>query len=174
MAASAARRPPVLGLDLALACGWALVEGDKVVRSGRWMLAQAEKHPGDRYLALVRALDAGGWPDHLLVAYEDVRSHRQRDKASGREWFATTGAQVYGGLKGIVLAWAARRRHDVKPIGVGSWKSGLGLRSGAHAAKDDVMQRVRLLGFAPVTQDEADAIGIALHAWRTAGLNVAL
>lgn len=162
------RHPPTLGLDIATACGWALAEADRVSRSGAINLSlRPGDHPGMRYLRLARFLQAGPWPAGLRLALEDVRSHTRRDRATGKAFVATTAAHVYGGLRAIAEAWAASEGVPVLPVGVGAWKSGLGL-AGSHATKDEVMARVRLLGYAPATQDEADAIGVALWAWRQA------
>ncbi|MBX6374578.1 MAG: hypothetical protein IRZ13_10140 [Acetobacteraceae bacterium] len=160
--------PPVLALDLATACGWALVVDDRVARSGTLRLPApgADGHPGRRYHDLLAFLRRGDWPEGLALAYEDVRSHQRTERATGRRWFATTAAHVYGGLRAVAEAWAYDIGARCLPVGVGEWKQGLGCAGGSHATKDEVMRRVRLLGFAPASQDEADAIGIGLYAAR--------
>ncbi len=150
--------------------GWALAVNDAVRISGSLDLSlRGSDVPGRRYLRLARWLEreSPAWPAPLVVVLEDVRSHERRDKASGKRTFATTAAHVYGGLRAIIEAWAAASNVPVIPVGVGSWKSGIGL-PGSHAPKEMVMERVKLLGHRPTTQDEADAIGVALHGWRVA------
>lgn len=157
--------PPVLGFDIGTACGWALVEADQVRRSGALDLRPGD-HPGHRYLKLSRWLAGECWPENLSVAVEDIRSHSRTDKVSGKKFFGTDAAHVYGGLRAIVEGWAASRSIQVFPIGVGTWKAAIGCSGGSHAPKEEVMRAVRLLGHSPRTQDEADAIGVALHAYR--------
>jgi len=157
--------PPVLALDLATACGWALVEHDRAVRSGALKLG-ATGHPGQRYHALLAFLRAGPWPPDMVLAYEDVRSHERRERGTGRRWFATQAAHVYGGLRAVAEAWAFGANARCVPVGVGEWKAGLGCAGGSHAPKAEVMKRIRLFGYSPQTQDEADAIGIGLWAAR--------
>ena len=157
---------PVLGLDIATHCGWALVEADRVVRSGCLRMTPRQgDHPGLRYLQFARFLQAGPWPAGVVLAIEDVRSHARRG-AGGVRSFGVTAAHVYGGLRAIAEAWAATGDVSVIPIAVGSWKKGIGCARGAHASKAEVLRQVQLLGYRPASQDEADAIGIALSATR--------
>ena len=172
MAAPVPKAGAVLGLDIGTHLGWALAVNDTIRRSGSIDLSlRAADVPGRRYLRLARWLEREFAPpfdpDPLVVVLEDVRSHEIRDKATGRRSFGTTAAHVYGGLRAIIEAWAAAKGVAVIPVGVGSWKSGIGL-PGAHAPKEAVMARVKLLGYRPGSQDEADAIGVALHGWRAA------
>ncbi len=158
---------PVLAFDLGTACGWALVEADRVSRSGALDL-RPDGHPGSRYLKLIRWLERTAWPERITVALEDVQNHSRLDTVSGKKYFAVHAAHIYGGFRAVVECWAAAIGAEVLPVGVGSWKAAIGARGGPHAAKAEVMRAIRVLGYAPSTQDEADAIGIGLHAFRQA------
>ena len=171
----------VFGFDIGTKFGWASFSGGALLGSGAHDLSlKAGEHPGQRYLRLAKWLDQGATEMirkrgaascDVLIAYEDVQSHERRDRESGQRWFATTAAHVYGGLRAIVEGWAAARGYDVLPVGVGTWKAALGCTGGSRATKGDVMRCVRLMQISPATQDEADAIGVAFSAERTATWN---
>lgn len=168
--------PPVLALDIGTRCGWALAVDDQLVASGGLDLTpRPGDHPGRRYRRLLEWLDAspaltglGQVMPGLLLALEDVRNHGRRDAKTGRVVQGVTAAHVYGGLRAVAEAWACARGVSTCPIGVGAWKQSLGLSGGSHASKEAVFAQVVALGYAPRSQDEADAIGIALHAHRLA------
>lgn len=177
--------PPVLALDIGTRCGWALAVDDKLVASGGLDLTpRPGDHPGRRYQRLQEWLNGspaisrlGEVQAGLILALEDVRNHSRRDRATGRVVTGVTAAHVYGGLRAVAEAWAYGRGVSTCPVGVGVWKQTLGLSGGPHATKEAVFERVVALGYAPRSQDEADAIGIALHAHRLArwrGLDAAI
>lgn len=156
----------VLGCDVGTSFGWAVLRrGDTLLRSGdavhrvgsgRWRLpgGGSERGKMDRLVHLRTHLD-----DLLVraavevVAYEKVEHH-----------VSTWSAQVYGELVGVLrLACADADLPPPVGLGVGAVKKRLTGRG--NAKKDLMVASARpILGRDPVSDDEADALGVAL-AW---------
>lgn len=89
---------------------------------------------------------AGGFEQ---IAFEEVRRHAGVDAA-----------HVYGGLLATLTAWAEHHGIPYQGVPVGTWKKAL--TGKGNACKADVVAAVKSLGYAPGTEDEADALGILL------------
>ncbi len=143
----------VLALDPGLSLGWALLTPDGHVTHGTLDLRSRRFEGGGmRFLRfrqwLTEVKTCAG--EIEAIHFEEVRAHRGVDAA-----------HVYGGLVATLTAWA--EHHDVPYAGVpvGTWKRTLAGKG--NADKPTVMAAVRALGYAPETQDEADAIAILHH-----------
>lgn len=156
----------VLGCDVGTSFGWAVLRrGDALLRSGdavhrvgsgRWRL------PGGRdgRVKTDRLVHLRTYLDDLLeraqvevVAYEKVEHH-----------VSTYSAQVYGELVGVLhLACADADLPPPVGLGVGAVKKRLSGKG--NATKGMMVDAARpILGRKPVSDDEADALGVAL-AW---------
>lgn len=147
-------RGPILALDLGTHTGYAVLPTSGAIVSGAIDLTPRRFEGGGmRYLRFRRFLDEmrqNAGPFEQIV-YEEVRRHA-----------GTDAAHVYGGLLGILSAWAEEHRIPFEAVPVGTWKKALGVKG--NAGKEDVKARVTDLGFRVETFDEADAVGIALWA----------
>ncbi len=74
---------------------------------------------------------------------------------------ALDAAHVYGGLVATLTAWCEHHGIPYAGVPVGTWKRDL--TGKGNADKAAVMAAVRELGYAPETQDEADALGVLHH-----------
>ncbi len=150
----------ILGVDLGVSCGWALLDTEtgEFVNSGAVLLFARGRDKEDhaRYVHLaewIRAWvsDETEGPD--LIAYEKVEHAPAVDSAHS-----------YGGLRGVLLLTAAE--HGVRYLGVNvaKVKKAAGLRS--HASKDQILAaaRARWPGYEFASDDEADARWVALAA----------
>ncbi len=143
----------VLAIDPGMALGWALRTPDGHVTHGTLDLRSRRFEGGGmRYLRFRQWLTEIKSAAETLEAiyFEEVRAHRGVDAA-----------HVYGGLVATLTAWC--EHHDVPYAGVpvGTWKRDL--TGKGNADKAAVMAAVRALGYAPETQDEADALGVLHH-----------
>lgn len=87
--------------------------------------------------------------DFSRIVFEEVRRHAGVDAA-----------HVYGGLLATPTAWAEHHSLPYEGIPIGTWKKAL--TGKGNASKTDVMAEIRSRGFAPATEDEADALGVLL------------
>lgn len=148
------RRSPVrvrtLAIDLGTHVGWAAVLEDDRIEHGAVEFKRG-RTGGARYLKFSRWLDGLHRRNPVAaVTYEDVRNHK-----------GITAAHVYGGMEAILLAWAEIHGIPITAVGVGVWKKALGIKG--NAGKPQVAAAIKRRGFAPATQDAADALGILLH-----------
>ncbi len=84
------------------------------------------------------------------IYFEEVRAHRGVDAA-----------HVCGGLVATLTAWCEHHGIPYAGVPVGTWKRTLAGKG--NADKPTVMAAVQALGYAPETQDEADALGVLNH-----------
>ncbi len=84
------------------------------------------------------------------IYFEEIRAHRGVDAA-----------HVYGGLVATLTAWCEHHGIPYAGVPVGTWKRDL--TGKGNSDKATVMAAVRALGYAPETQDEADALAILHH-----------
>lgn len=148
----------ILALDLGSRCGFAILP-----RSGRIASGVNEFRPGrfegagmaflrfERFLADA-ALASGPFD---AVVFEEVRAHA-----------GTLAAQVYGGFLAHLTAWCERAGAPYLGVPVATIKrhaTGKG-----NAPKGDVIAAMWARGFAPVDDNEADAL--ALLAWAIANV----
>lgn len=142
----------VLALDLGTRLGWALGCPTRPITSGsRRLDARSPEPVGTRYVRLSRFLthlaeEAGGL---AAVFYEAVCAHK-----------GTLAAHRYGAFEGTLQAWCALAGLTPQPVPVGTLKR-FATGSG-RASKAWVIAAVRARGFAPVDDNEADALAL-LH-----------
>ena len=138
----------VLALDLGTTTGWA-TSTHGVITSGTFT-AKANRYEGGG----MRFLRFSRWLEQMLdpidaVYFEEVRAHR-----------GTDAAHVYGGLLAHLTSLCEAHNKPYSGIPVGTIKkywTGKG-----NASKDEMISAATLKGFAPVDDNEADALAI-LH-----------
>lgn len=146
----------VLALDLATACGYALIDTDDpeytLVYSG--VIKLPSTPTGARYSKFQYWLNSTLQTDEQqanvdYVAFEDVKRH-----------VGTQAAHVYGGLKAIVQMECFRAGIEMIPLGVGTIKKAA---TGSGRASKDEMVAAALTRYNVTCSDdnEADAIWIA-------------
>lgn len=147
----------ILALDIATNTGWALLRDGELLDHGRIELGKQRWHRRPfglrhRLSALLASLPDGQTVS--CVAYEKVRRHA-----------GTEAAHVYGALEAAVLAWAEAWALPVVTVGVAAAK--IALTGRGNATKEQMVAGAhRAFGGLPetLTDDEADAMGVALAA----------
>jgi hypothetical protein len=142
----------VLALDLGQKTGWAVRNADGAIASGTVEFKPGRFEGGGmaflRFRAWLQEVDrAAGGID--AVYFEEVRSHR-----------GVAAAHAYGGFLAHLTAWAEANKIPYAGVPVGTIKrhaTGQG-----NANKEAVTAAVRVLGFAPADDNEADALAL-LH-----------
>lgn len=140
----------LLALDLGTKTGYAAFAGGATVSGTMDFKPGRYEGGGMRYLKLRRWLDELHATSALTeVVFEEVRRHA-----------ATDAAHVYGGLLGVLTAWCEGQNPKVPYLGypVGTIKkfaTGKG-----NADKAAMIEAVRLWGYEPVDDNEADAIAL--------------
>ena len=149
----------ILALDLGTTTGWATCNA-----RGRIISGTAEFRPhrfeggGMRYLRFERWLDdtlrlAG---DVEAIYFEEVRRHAGVDAA-----------HAYGGFLAGLTAWCEQHAIAYQGVPVGTIKRHV--TGKGNADKQAVIAAVRVRGFTPADDNEADAIAILLWAIETGG-----
>ena len=142
----------LLALDLGTTTGWALRTPDRRIVSGSQSFKpQRFEGGGMRFLRFVRWLDelqtlSGGMQQ---LAFEEVRRHASTDAA-----------HAYGGFLGQLSAWCEQRQIPYQGVPVGTIKKHATGKGNAN--KDAMLAAVRAWGYAPVDDNEADALAL-LH-----------
>ena len=140
----------ILALDLGTILGWAVATREGKQRSGSLELKPSKLGGnGKRWMAYREwltsiAREVGGIH---AVYHEDVKNHA-----------GTIAAHVYGGYLAMTEAWCAVNNIPLYGVGVGTIKkhfTGFG-----NATKEDMIAEAERRGFAPSTDDEADALAI--------------
>lgn len=142
----------VLALDLGTRTGWALRSAEGLITSGtEHFRPQRFEGGGMRYLRFKRWLTeikaAAGDIDE--VYFEEVRRH-----------LATDAAHAYGGFLAVLTSWCEHHGIAYQGVPVGTIKkyaTGKG-----NADKAAMIEAMRSRGFAPVDDNEADALAL-LH-----------
>jgi Holliday junction resolvasome RuvABC endonuclease subunit len=144
----------ILGIDPALSCGWALLDGQRRVASGTWRLNATSRKESDgvRFLRLQRHLEALHEERLQLVAYEEVRRHA-----------GTAAAHLYGGCVAVVALVCESRGVPLVSVPVGRVKKLATGKGNADKAAMIAAAKTRFLVDVG-TDDEADALFIALAA----------
>lgn len=150
---------PLLALDLGTTAGWALRGKAGLITSGTLSLRPGRFDGGGmRYLRFSNWLGeihaASGWLG--AIWFEEVRRH-----------VGTDASHVYGGLMATLTAWAELRGVPYQGVPVATIKrhaTGKG-----NANKDAVKAAVRSWGYAPVDDNEADALALLSWAIETNG-----
>ena len=146
--------PAVLALDLGTATGWAARAAGGGIASGTVAFKPRRFEGGGmRYLRfrgwLAEAADLSG--GFARVVFEEVRAHA-----------GTDAAHIYGGFLAHLSAWCEERSIAYEGVPVGTIKrfaTGKG-----NADKAAMIAAVRARGFAPVDDNEADALALLLWA----------
>lgn len=145
---------PVLALDLATRCGFAL-RTSRTVASGTADFAERRHETrGDRlwrfqqWIADVHAAQALS-----MVAYEKVQGHMRGAAQT-----------CYAQFEGVLLAWAAKRQVPVYPVNPKTLKRAIA--GSGNADKARMVAAVRAFGFAPADDNEADALAVLIYATR--------
>lgn len=143
----------ILALDLATKCGWASLRPDGRVESGEELFdVKSKEGPGMRFVKFRRWLiDIKGCLEVTDIAYEEVIGH-----GPGQVY----AAQIHGGFVAILQAFCESHAIRYKGYSVGTIKKQF--TGSGNAKKPDMIKRCRELGFAPATDNEADALAI-LH-----------
>ncbi len=152
-------RGTTLALDLGTSTGWALQMADDFVTSGTLSLKHTRFDGGGmrflRFRRWLEQLDIDAGPIEAIY-FEEVRSHNSNDSA-----------HVYGGFLGALSTWCEEHLVAYQGVPVGTIKRFI--TGKGNADKAAVIDAVRLRGFAPVDDNEADAIAILLWAIETHG-----
>jgi hypothetical protein len=152
------RSSAILALDLGTTTGWASLIGG-IVQSGTVSFRPSRYDGGGmRYLRFQRWLETlthetGGLG---TVFFEEVRRHA-----------GTDAAHLYGGFLATLSSWCERKQVAYQGVPVGTIKrfaTGKG-----NAGKDAVLTAIRMRGYQPADDNEADAIALLLWAIETDG-----
>jgi Holliday junction resolvasome RuvABC endonuclease subunit len=146
----------ILSLDLGTKAGWAS-RVDGLIHSGVIDLTPRRFDGGGvRFLRFRQWLSnwqaTVGAPE--LIVYEEVQAHR-----------GTDACQVWGGFQATLTAWC--EHHDIPYEGVPVATIKRHITGKGNADKQAVIAAVRILGFAPADDNEADAL--ALLDWALKG-----
>lgn len=156
--ASSTRSSAILALDLGTTTGWASLIGG-IIQSGTVSFRPSRYDGGGmRYLRFQRWLDTLAHDGGGLgtIYFEEVRRH-----------VGTDAAHLYGGFLATLTSWCERELVAYQGVPVGTIKrfaTGKG-----NAGKDAVLTAIRLRGYQPVDDNEADAIALLLWAIETEG-----
>jgi hypothetical protein len=149
----------ILALDLGTTTGWALRGFDGLTTSGSVSFKPCRYDGGGmRYLRFTNWLteiDRLSGPIEAIW-YEEVRNHKGVDAS-----------HVYGGLMATLTTWAELRGVPYEGVPVGTIKKFL--TGQGNANKQVMVDAVRMRGFSPADDNEADAIAILLWAVETQG-----
>ena len=147
----------VLALDLGQHTGWALacprgpiLSGTELFKAGRF---EGGGMPLLRFAVWLGELHAKAGP-LTTVVFEEVRAHR-----------GTAAAHTYGAFLGQLTAWCERHQVPYQGVPVGTIKKHA--TGHGNAGKDEVIAAMRVKGFNPADDNEADALAI-LH-WALEG-----
>ncbi|MBU6955504.1 hypothetical protein KP814_29355 [Hahella sp. HN01] len=141
-----------LALDLGTQTGWALSQPSGITSGSESFKPRRFEGGGMRYLRFRRWLTELKSHTNGIDAlyFEEVRRH-----------VSTDSAHAYGGFLATLTAWCEHHEIPYQGVPVGTIKrhvSGKG-----NASKEEVIAAVRKQGFAPVDDNEADAL--ALLSW---------
>lgn len=148
----------VLALDLGTKTGFAIARADGTIVSGeRQFPARANEHDGARFARFEVFLEElhRGAPELRRVVFEHVVAI----SIPGRDAGLAAG-QLYGGLLALVKLFAYRHQLLCDGFHITTIKKQFA--GSGKAQKVDVINQCRALGFAPVSDNEADAIAL-LH-----------
>ena len=143
-----------LALDLGAATGWCVgtlashISGEWSMKGGRF------EGGGMRFVHMRRYLNDihAGYPDLARVYYEEVRRHA-----------GVSASHAYGGYLATLTAWCEDKEIPYSGLPVGSIKSywtGKG-----NASKEMMIAECEDRGYAPKTDNIADAIAIFHYSW---------
>lgn len=140
----------VLAIDLGTKTGWALKSGGSTITDTLNLAGSRYEGGGMRGLRFRTWLIEIHQKSPLkAVFYEEVRAHKGVDAA-----------HIYGGLMMVLTSFLEENSipHEGVPVAtIKKFITGKG-----NAGKPEVMAAVRKFGFAPVDDNEADAIALLL------------
>jgi hypothetical protein len=148
-----------LALDLGTNTGFAILRADGRIESGTARFAPKENEgPGVRFVRFRRWLAEvkESHPDVSRIVYERV-VFGGGAPGKGHQTYA---AQVYGGFLAIVQMFGEQHSIAYDEFGVSTIKKQFA--GHGKAAKVDVIQQCKAMGFSPGSDNEADAIAL-LH-----------
>ena len=147
----------VIGLDLGTSTGWAVFDGVSVLRSGQ---VELKEHAWEgvgmrpfRAAVLVRRL----LDEHpgAVVAIELVRRH-----------LGTQAAQLYGAILGAVTS-TVEGHGEARYVFVSVQDVKIAAAGNGAASKRSVVEAARVIyGVDAAGEDQADAVFVAVAAWR--------
>ena len=147
---SAVASGAVLALDLGQNTGWALRQPNGLVTSGTNGFKPGRFEGGGmsmlRFTTWLGELHLSAGP-LAIVYFEEVRAHK-----------GTAAAHTYGAFLGQVTAWCERHHVPYQGVPVGTIKKHATGRG--SASKAEVIAAMRIQGFHPADDNEADALAI--------------
>lgn len=145
---------PVLALDLATHCGFAL-RTSRTITSGTVDFTERRNETrGGRLWRFQQWLaDFHAATPLVLVAYERVNGH-MRGPAQA----------CYAQFEGVLLCWCAKRQIPVRAVPVSTLKRAIA--GTGKADKSQMIAAVAARGFTPNDDNEADALAVLLYATR--------
>lgn len=149
----------ILALDLGSRTGWALRSTAGTITSGTQDFSPRRFEGGGmRYLRFTDWLVEIAMLSRGLgrVVFEEVRRH-----------LGTDAAHIYGGFLGALTSWCEEHEVPYQGVPVGTVKRFIAGKG--NADKSAVIAAVRVRGFTPTDDNEADAIAILLWAIETGG-----
>lgn len=151
----------VLGLDLGTSTGFT-VGGVGEMVSGDWNLKPGRFDGGGmrfvKFRTRLNEIRQAYGVTHVF--FEEVRRHRGVDAA-----------HVYGGLMATLTAWC--EEHDIPYEGLPVGEIKKAFTGNGNASKFAMIEEAECRGFAPKSDDEADAIAIFHLAMQRLGIEVA-
>ena len=149
----------ILALDLGTTTGWALLGRDGSTTSGSEPFKpQRFEGGGMRYLRFKRWLTEIKQVAESIdaVYFEEVRRHMGVDAA-----------HAYGGFMAHLTAWCEYHQIPYQGVPVGTIKKHATGRG--NASKDEMIAAAKARGYAPVDDNEADALALLNWAVEQAG-----
>lgn len=148
-----------LGLDLGTLTGYALLNVRKgaghAVLSGTWDFKPTRfDSPSVRYMMFAKQLTSMLALSPEAVFYEKVHRHK-----------GTAAAHVYGGF--LQKLQELSDKHEIPFVGLSVQEIKKYAAGKGNAAKEDVTAGMKLRGYSPKDDNEADAIAIVLCGWET-------
>jgi hypothetical protein len=149
----------ILSLDLGTTTGWAMQLAGGAIESGTTSFRPSRYDGGG-----MRYLRFRGWLSSIAtdakgieaIYFEEVRHHN-----------GTDAAHLYGGFLATLTAWCEQNAIPYEGVPVGTIKRHI--TGKGNADKNAVIEAVRVRGFNPADDNEADAIAILLWAIDTHG-----
>lgn len=143
----------ILSLDLGTTMGWAMQSNELIISGIASFKHNRYEGGGMRFLKFNAWLrDLHNSIDGIDVIYfEEVRRH-----------MGTDAAHVYGGFLAILTAFCEQKNIPYQGVPVGTIKKHI--TGKGNASKSDVIKNIKSLGYEPVDDNEADALGLLVWA----------
>ncbi len=142
----------ILAFDLGTQTGWALLTEGRVFSGSESFHTSRFSGGGMRFLRFRHFLDSlKQKADIKAVYFEEVRRHLGVDAA-----------HIYGGFLAHLTAWCEDHEIPYQGVGVGTIKrhaTGKG-----NASKEEIITAIKVKGFNPVDDNEADSLALLLWA----------